>query len=76
MIILPLGSEKIGSEGLTATYKALWRLDETKKLVVAFKTLQKEKSNDCLKVKDLEIYNAYSNTISLFLIICSLRRKK
>lgn len=44
------GSEKIGSENITATYKALWRLDETKKLLVAFKTLQRDKANDYLKV--------------------------
>ncbi|XP_047996645.1 tyrosine-protein kinase hopscotch [Leguminivora glycinivorella] len=48
-ILIYTGSEKLGSEGLTATFKALWRLDETKKLVVAFKTLQKEKTNDYLK---------------------------
>uniref|UniRef100_A0A2H1V4N2 SFRICE_010906 n=1 Tax=Spodoptera frugiperda TaxID=7108 RepID=A0A2H1V4N2_SPOFR len=48
-ILLYTGSEKIGSENITATYKALWRLDETKKLVVAFKTLQREKANDHLK---------------------------
>ncbi|KAH9642501.1 hypothetical protein HF086_008911 [Spodoptera exigua] len=48
-ILLYTGSEKVGSENITATYKALWRLDETKKLVVAFKTLQREKANDHLK---------------------------
>ncbi|KAJ2948409.1 hypothetical protein O0L34_g7648 [Tuta absoluta] len=42
-------SEKVGSESITTTYKALWRLDETKKLVVAYKCLQKEKAQDHLK---------------------------
>ncbi|KAG6456774.1 hypothetical protein O3G_MSEX009942 [Manduca sexta] len=48
-ILLYTGSEKVGSENISATYKALWRLDETKKLLVAFKTLQREKANDYLK---------------------------
>ncbi|CAH2089621.1 unnamed protein product [Euphydryas editha] len=48
-ILIYMGSEKLGSENITATYKALWRLDETKKLLVAFKTLQKDKANDYLK---------------------------
>ncbi|CAH2267020.1 jg6719 [Pararge aegeria aegeria] len=48
-ILLYTGSEKVGSENITATYKALWRLDETKKLLVAFKTLQRERANDYLK---------------------------
>ncbi|XP_072942901.1 tyrosine-protein kinase hopscotch [Epargyreus clarus] len=48
-ILLYTGSEKVGSANITATYKALWRLDETKKLVVAFKTLQREKATDYLK---------------------------
>lgn len=48
-ILLYTGSEKIGSENVTATYKALWRLDETKKLLVAFKTLQRDNANDHLK---------------------------
>ncbi|XP_028032400.1 tyrosine-protein kinase hopscotch isoform X1 [Bombyx mandarina] len=48
-ILLYTGSEKTGSENITATYKALWRLDETKKLLVAFKTLQRERANDYLK---------------------------
>ncbi|VVD04448.1 unnamed protein product, partial [Leptidea sinapis] len=43
-------SEKVGSENITATYKALWKLDETKKILVAFKTLQRDKANDYLKV--------------------------
>ncbi|CAH4030590.1 tyrosine-protein kinase hopscotch [Pieris brassicae] len=48
-ILLYTGSEKVGSENITATYKALWRLDETKKLQVAFKTLQRDRANDYLK---------------------------
>ncbi|CAK1584643.1 unnamed protein product [Parnassius mnemosyne] len=48
-ILLYTGSEKMGSENITATYKALWKLDETKKLVVAFKTLQRDKAADYLK---------------------------
>ncbi|XP_075981572.1 tyrosine-protein kinase hopscotch [Anticarsia gemmatalis] len=48
-ILLYTGSEKVGSENITATYKALWRLDETKKLLVAFKTLQRDNANDHLK---------------------------
>ncbi|XP_049876791.1 tyrosine-protein kinase hopscotch [Pectinophora gossypiella] len=48
-ILLYTGSEKVGSENVTATFKALWKLDETKKLVVAFKSLQKEKAMDHLK---------------------------
>ncbi|XP_041984957.1 tyrosine-protein kinase hopscotch [Aricia agestis] len=48
-ILLYTGSEKLSPDSITATYKALWRLDETKKLVVAFKTLQREKVNDYLK---------------------------
>ncbi|KAJ0174068.1 hypothetical protein K1T71_010214 [Dendrolimus kikuchii] len=48
-ILLYTGSEKMGSENITATYKALWKLDETKKLLVAFKTLQREKAADHLK---------------------------
>ncbi|GBP07978.1 Macrophage colony-stimulating factor 1 receptor [Eumeta japonica] len=49
IISVALGSQKVGSDGITTTYKALWKLDETKKLEVAFKTLQKEKANEHLK---------------------------
>jgi hypothetical protein len=45
--LLLSGSEKVGSGNITVTYKAHWNLDETKKLIVAFKALQRE---DHLKV--------------------------
>ncbi|RVE43769.1 hypothetical protein evm_011618 [Chilo suppressalis] len=41
-IMLFIGSEKVGSGNVTVTYKAHWNLDETKKLIVAFKALQRE----------------------------------
>ncbi|XP_053614576.1 tyrosine-protein kinase hopscotch [Plodia interpunctella] len=41
-ILLYTGSEKFGKGGLTMTCKAIWKLDETKKLIVAFKALQKD----------------------------------
>ncbi|XP_063830579.1 tyrosine-protein kinase hopscotch [Ostrinia nubilalis] len=41
-IMLFIGSEKVGSGNITVTYKAHWNLDETKKLIVAFKALQRD----------------------------------
>lgn len=41
---------KIGSGGITATHKALWKLDQTRKLEVAYKTLQGKDVNDHLRV--------------------------
>ncbi|XP_059060811.1 tyrosine-protein kinase hopscotch [Achroia grisella] len=41
-IHLYIGSEKFGAGNLTMTCKAIWKIDETKKLIVAFKALQKD----------------------------------
>lgn len=48
-IILYARSMKVGSGGITATHKAHWKLDQTRKLEVAYKTLQDNKVNGHLK---------------------------
>ncbi|KAM3963253.1 tyrosine-protein kinase hopscotch [Aphomia sociella] len=41
-ILLYTGTEKFGAGSLTMTCKAIWKINETKKLIVAFKALQQD----------------------------------